>query len=81
MHPSPAATYWFLNVSLPLFFFTGISFASLAVEVTLLADRLAITITILLTLVSYRFAIMDRLPNVDDLVRCAAAPEPSRCGG
>ena len=52
-----AATYWFWNVSLPLFFFTGISFSSFAVEVTMLGDRLAITITILLTLVAYRFAI------------------------
>ena len=59
--------YWFWNVSLPLFFFTGISFASFAVEVTALADRLSITITILLTLVAYRFAIVDRLPNVDHL--------------
>lgn len=34
---------------------------------TALSDRLSITITMLLTLVAYRFAIMDRLPNVDDL--------------
>ncbi len=48
--------YWFLNVWAPLFFFTGISFAAFAVEVTALANRLAISITILLVLVAYRFA-------------------------
>jgi hypothetical protein len=43
-----------------------------------LSDRLSITITILLTLVAYRFAIMDRLPNVDHLVRLTAAPARGR---
>jgi hypothetical protein len=45
-----------MNVWLPLFFFTGVSFASFAVEVTALSNRLSVCITILLTLVAYRFS-------------------------
>jgi hypothetical protein len=61
------AGFWAYNVWVPLFCFTGISLSSFAVDVESLSDRLAITITILLTLVAYRFAIMDRLPSVDYL--------------
>lgn len=57
--------YWWVNVQLPLFCFTGLSFSLFAVEVTALAARLTISLTLLLILVAYRFAIMDALPRVD----------------
>jgi hypothetical protein len=57
--------FWALNVWMPLFCFTGVSFASFAVEVTALANRLSITITLWLVLVAYRFTLMDNLPKTN----------------
>ncbi len=57
--------FWALNVWLPLFCFTGVSFASFAVEVTALSNRLSITITLWLVLAAYRFTIMDNLPKTN----------------
>jgi hypothetical protein len=57
--------FWALNVWLPLFCFTGVSFASFAVEVTALSNRLSITITLWLVLVAYRFTLMDNLPKTN----------------
>jgi hypothetical protein len=60
-----APLFWALNVWLPLFCFTGVSFASFAVEVTALSNRLSITITLWLVLAAYRFTIMDNLPKTN----------------
>lgn len=81
--------YWMYNVWLPLFWFTGISFSSLLIEVTWIAFRLSITLSMLLTQVTYRFAIMDRLPEVRNCGLClrlsavhssdACCPLTARC--
>ena len=64
IHIRRRALFWLLNVWFPLCTFTGLSFCSFAVEVTYLSGRLAITLTILLTLVAYRFAMMNTLPRI-----------------
>lgn len=67
MHVRRRLVFWTWNVWLPLFWFTGLSFSCFLSEVTNVAARLSITLAILLTLVSYRFSIMDKLPSVDYL--------------
>ena len=56
--------FWLINLWFPLFTFTGLSFTAFAVEVTNLPGRLGITLTILLTLVAYRFAMMTTIPRI-----------------
>lgn len=60
MHVRRRLSFWVWNVWLPLFNVTGLCFGSFLVETTQTAARLSITLTILLTLVSYRFSIMVR---------------------
>ena len=69
MHVRRKLSFWVWNVWLPLFMVTGLSFGAFLVETTQTAARLSITLTILLTLVSYRFSIMSKLPKIDYLTR------------
>jgi hypothetical protein len=67
VHIRRRSLFWLLNVWFPICTFTGLSFCSFVVEVTNVTARLAITLTILLTLVAYRFAMMNTLPRISYL--------------
>ena len=59
--------FWLWNLWLPLFQFTLLSFASMLVEITWFDARLSITLTMLLTKVSYRFSMDEVLPRISYL--------------
>ena len=60
-------SFWLWNLWLPLFQFTLMSFASMLVEITWFDARLSITLTMLLTKVSYRFSMDEVLPRISYL--------------
>ena len=57
----------YVCAGLPLFQFTLLSFASMLGEITWLDTRLSITLTMLLTKVSYRFSMDEVLPRISYL--------------
>jgi hypothetical protein len=58
------AGYWWWNVILPLFIVTTCLFASYGLSNDELADRSAITITLLLAMVAFKFIISSKLPDI-----------------
>ena len=56
--------YWILNVFIPMLVIVFSSFASFFVPRTDLADRSAITVTLLLALVAFKLVIADKLPHL-----------------
>ena len=58
------ASYWLLNVVLPMAIITGCSFASYVVPTSDLADRCSITLTMLLAQVAYKYLVAEKLPTI-----------------
>mmetsp|Transcript_6547 Transcript_6547/g.11533 ORF Transcript_6547/g.11533 Transcript_6547/m.11533 type:complete len:403 (-) Transcript_6547:542-1750(-) len=59
--------YWAINVALPLFVLSNSTFTSFAIEPNEFANRAATILTILLTMVAFKYAIADKLPRISYL--------------
>lgn len=59
--------YWIFNIVLPLFFITTVSLISFAVPPEDVADRAGITLTVMLTLVAFKYSVADKLPQISYL--------------
>jgi hypothetical protein len=56
------ASFYFINIALPVFLLGVISFMSFVLGLTALNDRLNLTVVILLTIVAFRFSVAAYLP-------------------
>ena len=56
--------YYTSNIELPMALITGLSFTVAAISKDDVADRLGVTLTLLLTAVAYKLMMSDSLPNV-----------------
>jgi hypothetical protein len=59
--------YWALNILLPMFFITCISFTFLSIPAQDISGRSSVVLTTLLTTVAFKFIIADKLPNISYL--------------
>jgi len=60
-------SYWVLNVVIPLFFIVCCSVVSYVLPPQDLADRLSVSLTLLLTMIAFKFIIADKLPPISYL--------------
>eukprot|EP00937_MAST-01D_sp_MAST-1D-sp2_P004712 g4712.t1 len=70
LHVARKSDYYMWHIVLPLFFITGCGFGSILVPTdsdSHVHESMAMTFTMLLTSVAFRFVIMDKLPNVNYL--------------
>jgi hypothetical protein len=67
MIASRESFYWVANVGVPLLIMNSISFAVFLLEPDMLAERLALIVTVLLTVVTFKSALESRLPVLNYL--------------
>lgn len=63
-------TFHIWNVFLPVFLLTAMQFSVFAVEVADVADRLGVTLTLVLASVAYKYVVSEKLPNISYLTMC-----------
>ncbi|XP_077995614.1 cys-loop ligand-gated ion channel-like isoform X2 [Glandiceps talaboti] len=66
-HVSRRIGYYLWNVALIMFLIVGMSFASFSVDPAEPADRLSVTLTLLLTSVAFKFVVSQSLPTISYL--------------
>lgn len=63
-------TFHLWNVFFPVFLLTAMQFAVFAVDVADVADRLSVTLTLVLASVAYKYVVSQNLPNISYLTVC-----------
>lgn len=66
-HVQRKPAYYMWNVALVIFLILGLSFTSFSVEADAPADRLSVTVTLLLTAVAFKFVVSSSLPTISYL--------------
>eukprot|EP00656_Telonema_subtile_P014281 TRINITY_DN17299_c0_g1_i1.p1 TRINITY_DN17299_c0_g1~~TRINITY_DN17299_c0_g1_i1.p1 ORF type:complete len:272 (+),score=45.22 TRINITY_DN17299_c0_g1_i1:78-893(+) len=64
MFVSRKTSVWLWNIIFPLTMITSVSLTQFAIDASDVADRLAVTATILLAIVALKFTVSDRLPDI-----------------
>jgi hypothetical protein len=60
-------SYFLWNVGLPILVISLLSFSAFAIPAADIADRLGVSLTLLLTIMAFKYVITDRLPNFNNL--------------
>ncbi|XP_028408136.1 uncharacterized protein LOC114530728 [Dendronephthya gigantea] len=68
-HVERIPNFYLLNIVIIVFSILGLTFCSFAVDISSLDVRLNVTLTLLLTLVAFKFVVSQRFPNVSYLTR------------
>ncbi|PIK52444.1 putative gamma-aminobutyric acid receptor subunit gamma-2 isoform X2 [Apostichopus japonicus] len=66
-HVQRQSMYYLWNIALVIFLILGLSFTSFSVEASAPADRLSVTVTLLLTAVAFKFVVSSNLPTISYL--------------